>query len=288
MAMIKQRLNALLHYIDEHIDTHIDGESLSNIAACSKYHFHRLFSATYGIGAAAYIRQIRLKRASYKLAYNDDSVIDIALACGYESPEAFSRAFKSSVGQSPIEFRKKPDWSVWHRHYQIINNIRTKMMNEKLSPVEVKIVNFPETTVAVMEHKGSSSNIGNTIRAFKAWRITNKLSPERHRTFNFVYADPANIDPQEYQFDLCVEVSPKFAVKNARIALKTIPSGKCAYIRYTGSDEGITSIVNHLYTNWLSEHNQEVRDFPLFFERVKLFPAVTEAEAVTDIYLPLA
>ncbi|PHM70942.1 AraC family transcriptional regulator [Xenorhabdus kozodoii] len=288
MTMIKQRLNALLHYIDENIDTHMNGENLSRIAACSKYHFHRLFSATYGIGVAAYIRQIRLKRAIYELAYNDSSVIDIALICGYESPEAFSRAFKSSVGQSPIEFRKKPDWAVWYRHYQIINEIRTKMMNEKLSFVDVKTVNFPETTVAVMEHKGSPSKIGNTIRTFKEWRINHKLSPDRHRTFNLVYADPTNIDPKEYQFDLCVEVSPKFEVNNAKIILKTIPSGKCAHIRYIGSDDGITPIVNYLYTNWLSEHNQEVRDFPLFFERVKWFPTVTEAEAVTDIYLLLA
>ncbi|CDG16751.1 Transcriptional regulator, AraC family protein [Xenorhabdus doucetiae] len=287
MIMIKQRLNALLHYIDENIDIHMDGESLSSIVACSKYHFHRLFSATYGIGVAAYIRQIRLKRAIYDLAYNNSSVMDIALACGYESSEAFSRAFKSSVGQSPIEFRKKPDWSIWYSHYQIINDIRTKVMNEKLSPVEVKVVNFPETSVAIMEHKGSPSTIGNTIREFKEWRINHKLSPKRNRTFNLVYADPVNIDPEEYQFDLCVEVSPTLDVKNSKIRLKTIPSGKCAYIRYTGSDDRITKIVNDLYTKWLPEHNQEIRDFPLFFERVKLFPTVTEAEAVTDIYLPL-
>ncbi len=285
--MIKQRLSTLLRYIDKNIDTHMDGENLSNIAACSKYHFHRLFSATYGIGVAAYIRQIRLKRAIYDLAYNNSSVIDIALACGYESPEAFSRAFKDSVGQSPIEFRKKPDWSIWHSHYQIINDIRANVMNEKLSSVEVKIINFPETSVAVMKHKGSPSNIGNTIRKFKEWRINHQLPPERYRTFNLVYADPANIEPEEYQFDLCVEVSPNFEVKNSKITLKKIPSGKCAYVRYIGSDDEITSIVNYLYKNWLSEHNQKVRDFPLFFERVKLFPTVTEIEAVTDIYLPL-
>ncbi|SFN47563.1 helix-turn-helix domain-containing protein [Xenorhabdus japonica] len=166
--MIKQRLSALLHYyIDENIDTRMNGENLSNIAACSKYHFHRLFSATYGIGVAAYIRQIRLKKAIYDLAYDDNSVMNIALECGYESSEDFSRAFKSSVGQSPIEFRKKPDWFVWHSHYQIINDIRTDVMNERLPSVAVKIVNFPETFVAVMEHRGSPSNIGNTIREFK-------------------------------------------------------------------------------------------------------------------------
>ncbi|MBI6549669.1 AraC family transcriptional regulator [Xenorhabdus lircayensis] len=287
MTMIKRRLNALLHYIDENIDTNMNGESLSSIAACSKYHFHRLFSANYGIGVAAYIRQLRLKKAVYDLAYSHSSIIDIALTCGYESPEAFSRAFKSAVGQSPMEFRKKPDWSIWYSRHQIINDIRTKVMNERLPLVEVKIVSFPETSVAVMEHKGSPSDIGNTVREFKEWRIGNKLPPERYRTFNLVYADPEKVEPDEYQFDLCVEITSTFEVNHPKIIQKTLPSGKCAYIRHIGSDGEIPVIVNYLYTRWLSENNQEIRDFPLFFERIKLFPTVPEAEAVTDIYLPL-
>ncbi|OTA20321.1 RobA [Xenorhabdus beddingii] len=287
MTTIKQRLNALLHYINDNIDTPMSGENLSRIAACSKYHFHRLFSANYGIGVAAYIRQLRLKKAVYDLAYSDISVMDIALTCGYESSEAFSRAFKGSVGQSPTEFRKNPDWSIWYHQHQIINNIRTQVMYEKQPHIEVGIVNFPETFVAVMEHKGSPSNMGNTIRAFKAWRISNKLSTERYKTFNLVYADPTKVEADEYKFDLCVEVSSTFEVNHPCMTKKTIPSGKCAYLRHTGSDEEISSLVNYLYKIWLSENNQEIRDFPLFFERVKLFPTVPETEAVTDIYLPL-
>ncbi|MBC8954234.1 GyrI-like domain-containing protein [Xenorhabdus sp. PB62.4] len=287
MTMIKQRLHALLHYIDEHIDTQMDGENLSRVAACSKYHFHRLFSANYGISVAAYIRQLRLKKAVYDLAYSNNPVIDIAFACGYESPEAFSRAFKSAIGQSPTEFRQEPDWSVWYSQHQIINEIRTKVMNEKLPYLEVKIVDFPENSIAVMEHKGSPSDIGHTIRAFKEWRINNKLPLGRYKTFNLVYADPTKVEPDEYKFDLCVEVSSMFEINNPIIIKKTIPSGKCAYIRHIGPDEEITTLVNYLYTRWLSENNQEVRDFPLFFERVKLFPNVPETETVTDIYLPL-
>ncbi|MBD2820113.1 AraC family transcriptional regulator [Xenorhabdus sp. 42] len=286
--MTKQRLNALLQYIDKHIDTPMDGEFLSHIASFSKYHFHRLFSANYGIGVAAYIRQIRLKKAVYDLAYSNRSVLDIALICGYESSEAFSRAFKSTVGQSPNEFRKKPDWSIWYNQYQVINHIRTRVMNEKLPHIEVSIVNFTETSVAVMEHRGAPAQIGNTIKEFKEWRVKNKLPPERNKTFNLVYADPTKVDPEEYQLDLCVEISPAFDINHPGVIRKMIPSGKCAYIRHIGSDDEIPTLINYLYKNWLSENNQELRNSPLFLERVKLFPAVSEAESVTDIYLPLA
>ncbi|PHM36623.1 hypothetical protein Xmau_04161 [Xenorhabdus mauleonii] len=285
--MIKQRLNALLHYIDRNIDSPMDGDSLSSIAACSKYHFHRLFSANYGIGVAAYIRRLRLKKAIYILTFSDSPVIDIAFACGYESPEAFSRAFKSLIGQSPTAFRKKPDWSIWYSQHQIIHDIRTEIMNKHFPLIKVEVTHFPATTVAVMAHKGSPSNIGNTIREFKEWRVSNKLPPEKYRTFNFVYADPAKIDPEEYQFDLCVEISANFEITHPNITKTTIPSGKCAYIRHIGSDDELTALINYLYKDWLEKNDHEIRDFPLFLERVKLFPTVSETETVTDIYLPL-
>lgn len=45
--------------------------------------------------------------------------------------------------------------------------------------------------------------------------------------------------------------------------------------------------VHYLYSEWLQDSNFEVRDFPIFFERVSFFPEVPENELVTDIYLPI-
>jgi hypothetical protein len=58
-----------------------------------------------------------LKRASYRLTLEDDKrVIDIALEAGFESPEAFSRAFKRTFDQSPSVFRAE---SKWHRYTMV-------------------------------------------------------------------------------------------------------------------------------------------------------------------------
>ena len=43
----------------------------------------------------------------------------------------------------------------------------------------------------------------------------------------------------------------------------------------------------HLYAHWLPTSGEELRDFPLFMQRVKFFPDVPDGEAETDIYLPL-
>ena len=46
--------------------------ALSAIAAFSKYHFHRQFSEFFGITVHRYVQLVRLKRASYRLAFRDD------------------------------------------------------------------------------------------------------------------------------------------------------------------------------------------------------------------------
>jgi AraC family transcriptional regulator len=39
-----------------------------------------------------------------------------------------------------------------------------------------------------------------------------------------------------------------------------------------------------LYTAWFPQSGEELRDFPLYYQRVKFFPDVPENEAITDIF----
>lgn len=81
------------------------------MAHFSRFHFQRQFSAYCGISVWRYIQWMRLKRASYRLAYNPlEPVIDIALDAGFQNPESFSRAFKQAFSQTPSQFRKRPAW----------------------------------------------------------------------------------------------------------------------------------------------------------------------------------
>ena len=115
----QERFHQLLNYIDSNLDEDLTVDKLSSIACLSKYHFHRQFSSLFGITAFAYIRQARMKRASYQLAFRKDMrIIDIAVANGYESSEAFSRAFSQSIGQNPSHFREQPQRTPWYQRYE--------------------------------------------------------------------------------------------------------------------------------------------------------------------------
>ena len=67
----------------------------------SAFYFHRIFSAVIGISPTTYIRNRRLTVAAQEISKNNKSILDIALKYGFESHEAFSRAFKNFHGVVP-------------------------------------------------------------------------------------------------------------------------------------------------------------------------------------------
>jgi AraC family transcriptional regulator len=280
------RFQKVLDYIDKHLDEDLAVARLSDVAAFSKHHFLRQFSDLFGIGVYKYVQLRRLKRASYQLAFRDDQpVTAIALDSGYENLESFSRAFKKSAGQTPSEFRKQPQWTPWHDTYQPLTALRTRYMPNKTDTRDVRIVDFPQTRVAVLEHRGDPDRIGDSIRAFIAWRKQHHLHPSRHATFNIFYDDPYQVAPEDYRIDLCVAVDRDIAGDG--MVDKTIPAGRCAVLRHIGSDDHLHSSIAYLYSEWLPQSGEEPRDFPLFVQRVTFFPDVPEHEAVVDVFLPL-
>ena len=58
------RMRRVLDYIDRHLDSDLDLETVSGVAAFSKFHFHRQFTATFGLSVHRYVQLARMKRAS--------------------------------------------------------------------------------------------------------------------------------------------------------------------------------------------------------------------------------
>ena len=88
------RMRRVLDYIDLHLNGHLDLETVSRVAAFSKFHFHRQFAATFELSLHRYVQLARMKRASQRLASSDaQSVTDIAMDAGYDAPDAFAPVY---------------------------------------------------------------------------------------------------------------------------------------------------------------------------------------------------
>lgn len=280
--VMSTKLARVCEYIASNIDDELSLEILSKVMGMSKFHFHRVFASQLGRSLYSYIQLIRFKRASYQLVFREEiKIIDIALDAKFESPEAFSRAFKRVFGVTPTQFRERPDWEEWSKHYDF------KQPTGEFS-MKVEVVELDNIRLAVLEHKGSPASLNNTVAKFIQWRKSSGESPiTSSRTFGIVYNDPNNTPPDEFRFDACGEIKVDIADNEFGIVEKSIPQGKYAVVRHIGSHDLMDDKIYALYRDWLPSSGEELRDFPLFFQYISLLPEVAENEMITDIYLPL-
>ena len=282
------RMQRVLAYIDRHLDDDLDLETVSGVAAFSKFHFHRQFMATFGLSVHRYVQLARMKRASHQLAYMDaQSVTAIAMDAGYDAPDAFARAFRQRFGQSPSSFRKSPDWEPWLAAFGPLDIARSKLMQKTFTTDDVTIRDVLPTPVAIMEHRGDPATLGVTIQRFIAWRKAAGLSPKTNPTFNVWRSERRPASPAVYSNDLCVGTDGPIEAHGEQIKAGVIPGGRCAVLRVVGNTDNLEPAALYLYRDWLPASGEEARDFPLYCQRLSLFPEVPAHEAVAELFLPL-
>ena len=107
----RERIDDVKKYISDHIDEPLTRDVLAEVAGFSVPHFHRIFTAQVGENIASYVRRVRLERAGRKLRFGAVDITQVALAAGYDTHTAFSKAFKQQYGLSPSQFRQLDCWT---------------------------------------------------------------------------------------------------------------------------------------------------------------------------------
>jgi AraC family transcriptional regulator len=284
------RMQRVLDYIHQHLDSDLDLETTSRVAAFSKFHFHRQFMATFGLSAHRYVQLARLKHASHRLAdKNAQSVTEIAMDAGYDAPDAFARAFRRRLGQSPSSFRKSPDWAPWLAAFGPLDNARSKLMQITYTYDDVTIRDVPPTPVAILEHRGDRATLGDTFQRFIAWRKAAGLSPETSPTFMVFRSERIPAVPADYSMDICVGTDQPIEANDAQVKAGVIPGGRCAVLRVAnGASNNMEPEGLFLYRDWLPASGEETRDFPVYSKRwLSFFPDVPVHEVVAELFLPL-
>lgn len=99
-------IQASIFYIEKNIGNDLDAASVAEAAGYSYYHFSRLFLKQTGVTLGTYINNRKLAKATDELLQTEERILDISIANGYASSEAFSRVFKKQFSVSPFLYRK--------------------------------------------------------------------------------------------------------------------------------------------------------------------------------------
>lgn len=120
----------------------------------SQWHFQRIFKALTNETLKTYIRSRRFSRALEQLTNTRLSVLDIALAAGYETQESFTRAFRDCFRLTPSQYRKMGNRSLFVRKIRFDQSYLAHIHhNISLEPdiqqqPAMQLVGLPRTTTA--------------------------------------------------------------------------------------------------------------------------------------------
>ncbi len=94
-------INRTLRYVEAHLEDELSQAELARESGYSQFYLQRSFAMMTDMTLAEYVRQRRLSMAGQALQATDAKVVDVALRYGYETPEAFQKAFRRFHGVTP-------------------------------------------------------------------------------------------------------------------------------------------------------------------------------------------
>lgn len=154
--------------------------------------------------------------------------------------------------------------------------------------IKTEVIYFEKTNVAVLEHHGSAQSLMHTVGRFIDWRKRSTAAAEkRGRTFGIAYNDPDSVPSEEFRFDVCGELFDPLEENTVGVVSKEIPAGRCVVVEHRGSLDSISESIRSIYSEWLPQSGEILRDFPLFFHYKKRMPNFSEDEQLTIIHVPI-
>jgi AraC family transcriptional regulator len=287
------RMQRVTGHIDRHLDQPLDLDTLAAVAHFSPFHFHRLFSAWMGETVGDYLRRRRCEIAATRLvAQPRVAVIQIALAVGFGSAEAFARAFKSRFGCSPTSWRRqqsllrakqrnpgqtnrKPDQE---RRDKVAKNAAVHQQYAEAA-MKVEIVDRKPATIVYLRRVGP---YGEAISAFwqqtvYPWMAASGLLGQPR--YGVSHDDPNVVAPGQCRYDAGCEAPPALtALGNAQKS--TIPGGKYAALSFKGTVGEIEEAWTSMLRDWLPASGLQLDGRPMF----EYYPEGSSFDPATGVF----
>ncbi len=284
------RIAKALDYIEGNLGSPLPLEEVARRASFSEYHFHRIFGALLGQPVMTYVRKRRLTEAARRILATDDRLLDVALDSGFESQEAFTRAFKRYHGVNPGELRRRGVPPTTRQPRVDRDTLDHLMKNVTMEPSwrdfgPIRLVGLK----ASFEPDGDPGEIPALWGQFVP-RIREIAAVADARTFGVCHCtkrDAANPgSPPRFEYMAAVPVRRIEDIPESMEPVE-LPARTYAVFTHRGHIGRIKDTVDYVWGTWLPRSGRDpvtdAPDFELYDER---FDGRT-GQGELDIYVPL-
>lgn len=285
------------------LDEALDLQALAHTACLSPLHFHRVFRGLVGETPLELHHRLRLERAAEELGSGHRTVTEIAFDAGYETHEAFTRAFRVHFGVAPSGFRERthasanschggPSTQLPSRSCLHVRNGHVDLSQLTLttgeSTMNVTIETMPGFRLAMIRHVGPYAEIGAAFHRLGS--IAGDAGLYAHadpRMIALYHDDPDTTAPRELRSDAALILRDDVALP-AGLTEGALRAGRYARFTHRGSYAGLDDAWARLMGEWLPKCGHRVGE-GVPYEMYVNNPMTTAVdELLTDIYVHLA
>ncbi|WP_304944463.1 AraC family transcriptional regulator [Vallitalea guaymasensis] len=290
-------INKVQDYIEKHLDEELTVELLAGIASFSSFHFQRIYRQITGESLYSYIKRLRLEKAAFLLATNNNRTIqDIALSLGYSNQSSFAKAFKNKFGMNASKFRTLSE----NDRMKIIDNINNahdstngKVYDKEIdytTPMELSVQIIKPIKVVYIRHTGSYKGDSNLFEQLftKLYSYTSSLDIVKKDSKWFVaYHDFGDLTMEEQlRLSVCMSIDSDVRT-NGEFGSMILEGGKYAVGRFTLKPDGYQLAWNYMLSKWLPESGY-VPDDRVFFEYYPPEDNINhKEEKIVEIFIPI-
>jgi len=273
----ERRILRVQQHLEAHLDEPITPAELARAAHFSLHHFHRIFRALLGETLMQHVRRLRLERAARQVRSSKDRLLEVALEAGYESHEAFTRAFVDRFGITPSEYRAEPSHrlAAWERR------------RDDLPSIEVSVRKQPALRVAYRRHRGGYATIHEFWRNMMTWAGDRGLADASAPFYGVCPDDPEVTAEAQLRFDACVRVESHFE-PDATVAIGQIPAGTYAIGVHVGPFEHLAETYLDVIGRWFPSSGYELSAAPVVEHYLDDPATVAPSELRTEIWVRVA
>lgn len=257
----------VLDYIQENLGGDLSLAALAERSGVSPYHFHRQFRALVGESLKQYVRRLRLERAAIRLRHTRRPVTDLAFEVGYETHEAFTRAFRSRFGMSPSQYRSEHPPAL------------------AAPGVQVQIARVPPRLIAFVRHVGPYDQAASAFDALRSWAASRGL--DGGATLGVYWDDQRITAPEHTRCDVALAVHDG-VVAEAGVGVRYLRGGDYAVVCHHGSPQERRHAYDFVYATWLPAIGREPAIAPPFEEYEPPASSEGHQEPLTRIHVPVA
>lgn len=241
-------------FIEARLDEDFALADVARAGALSQWHFQRIFRSLTGETLKGYIRARRLARSLDRLLEGGLRVLDIGLLAGFESQEAYARAFKKQFGLTPTEYRSIGRKSLFLHKLELDQDV-LRHLDRNVSREPDLHEQRPMRLIGMRtEFYGPDSAKDNmSQRLPELWegflpRVADVEPQVPGALYGVVSQTRPNTDLLAYH--AAVEVPPDAAVPPGMVEVG-VPGGLYARFEHRGEAQTVDRTVAYAYSTWL-------------------------------------